>query len=829
MTLFVRLIGVAALALTICCAQTTPLITAISSPRQIVPIGGALTLSVAATGATAYQWKKDGASIAGATQPAFSIINGTSSLHDGCYWVEVTGGSASQSITLISEPIFVLCALSDAAVAVWGSNSDGQKNLPPSLGSVVAIAAGAAHALALRQDGTVIGWGLNSAGQASVPSGLRDVVAIAAGSYHSMALRQDGTVVAWGYNSGGQATVPTGLSRIVKIDAGGEHSVALRQDGTVVAWGGSLNSFGQASVPSGLSGVVGISAGNWHTLAIKSDGRVVAWGSNSDGRSSAPPELFDVASVSAGGGHSVASRRDGSVVAWGWDGSGQARVPTPLAGVIAVSAGFAHTLALRADGSLVAWGSNSDGQASAPSTIGKVAAISASSGYFSMALYDGSGDRQPEIVASPESTSFFAGSPWSLTVSATPVFPELRYQWRKDGVPIQGATKAYLAFSQSTVADSGIYDVTVSNYRGSASSSPARVSFTPPPPPSPASVLVQPSAGSVIEGADWTLRISVGGYPIPVIQWFKNGTPIPGETGTSLSLNKATPDKAGDYTASVTNMIGSTRYSITSSIAKIVVVPSSRLSNLSVRCVMGEDQTLIVGAVMSGGPKSLLIRAGGPSLIPFGLEGMLDPRLELFTGGSLPVSSNDDWNASIAPLFQAVGAFGFISGSKDAAMNPTIGGAFTVHTKGRGGGAVLVEAYDLGAETSPRLINLSARNWVGTGADVLIAGFVVSGAGSKQLLIRAVGPTLASLGVDGALSDPQLEVFDSGGHSIGTNDNWSSSLSTTFAKAGAFPLVTGSRDAATLITLTAGASYTVKVSGVNNTTGEALIEIYEVF
>ena len=142
---------------------------------------------------------------------------------------------------------------------------------------------------------------------------------------------------------------------------------------------------------------------------------------------------------------------------------------------------------------------------------------------------------------------------------------------------------------------------------------------------------------------------------------------------------------------------------------------------------------------------------------------------------------------------------------------------------------MLVEAYDLGSTTSPRLVNLSARHWVGTGADVLIAGFVVAGSGTKQVLIRAVGPTLTNFGVAGALADPQLEVLDGSGRTLGSNDNWSPSLSATFSQVGAFPLATGGRDAATLITLPAGAGYTVKVSGVNNTTGEALIEVYEVF
>jgi hypothetical protein len=147
-----------------------------------------------------------------------------------------------------------------------------------------------------------------------------------------------------------------------------------------------------------------------------------------------------------------------------------------------------------------------------------------------------------------------------------------------------------------------------------------------------------------------------------------------------------------------------------------------------------------------------------------------------------------------------------------------------------------VEAYDASGGVAPRLVNLSARNFVGTNADILIAGFAVAGSGSKQVLIRAIGPALSAFEVTGALADPRLEVFDGTGRSLAVNDNWETAVgnnnlatNTTFSAVGAFPLKSGSRDAALLITLDAGASYTVQVAGVNNTTGEALIEVYEVF
>lgn len=124
---------------------------------------------------------------------------------------------------------------------------------------------------------------------------------------------------------------------------------------------------------------------------------------------------------------------------------------------------------------------------------------------------------------------------------------------------------------------------------------------------------------------------------------------------------------------------------------------------------------------------------------------------------------------------------------------------------------------------------MSARNQVGTGSDILIAGVALSGIGSKQVLIRAVGPTLAAFGVAGALVDPRLQVLNASGATVATNDNWDASLAPYFSQVGAFALADGSKDAALLVTLEAGATYTVQVAGADGGKGEALVEIYEVF
>ena len=109
----------------------------------------------------------------------------------------------------------------------------------------------------------------------------------------------------------------------------------------------------------------------------------------------------------------------------------------------------------------------------------------------------------------------------------------------------------------------------------------------------------------------------------------------------------------------------------------------------------------------------------------------------------------------------------------------------------------------------------------------MIAGFSINGTGIKRLLIRAIGPKLTELGVSGALSDPKLEVYNSSGTVIASNDDWPGTLAATFSQVAAFSLNSGSKDAALVVTLPAGASYTATVSGVNGATGDALVEIYD--
>ena len=134
----------------------------------------------------------------------------------------------------------------------------------------------------------------------------------------------------------------------------------------------------------------------------------------------------------------------------------------------------------------------------------------------------------------------------------------------------------------------------------------------------------------------------------------------------------------------------------------------------------------------------------------------------------------------------------------------------------------MVEAYDLDQSASSQLGNLSTRGFVDTGNNVMIGGFILGPdeAQDANVLVRAIGPSLADFGVTGALADPVLELHDSNGAVVGSNDNWSDPDIPTDLQP------RNSLESAVLVTLPSG-GYTAIVSGKDGgLTGVALVEIY---
>lgn len=366
----------------------------------------------------------------------------------------------------------------------------------------------------------------------------------------------------------------------------------------------------------------------------------------------------------------------------------------------------------------------------------------------------------------------------------------------------------------------------------------------------PLAVITSPTIASGTAGQAFAYTATFSGAPT---SYSATGLPSGLSIDAASGVISGTPNSAGTYiiTLRATNGAGtsSTTFILTIVAAALGEVPT-RLTNLSVRIGAGTgDSTLIVGFVVGGsatsGTKPLLIRAVGPTLASYGVTGtLIDPNLELIAqGASTALASNDNWSgaAQITSVGNTLGAFPMMSAlSKDAALYLTpAGGVYTAKVTGVGGtsGIALAEIYDASstayAATTPRLINVSARAQVGTGDGVLIAGFVVDGAASRTVLIRAVGPTLGTYGVGGVLADPQLELTKTVNNAtvvVATNDNWAgdAQITSVGTAVGAFSLSSASsKDAAILVTLPPGV-YSAKASGVGNTTGVALIEVYEV-
>ncbi len=355
------------------------------------------------------------------------------------------------------------------------------------------------------------------------------------------------------------------------------------------------------------------------------------------------------------------------------------------------------------------------------------------------------------------------------------------------------------------------------------------------------SVTVSATATTVNPGGPAAFTASAAGTAPFAYQWSFNGAQIPGATFARFVVPAAQSSNAGSYTATVSNPGGS----VTSTAVSLAVQAlATRLVNVSSRAqVLTGTSPLTVGFVIGGTEsRTVLIRAAGPALTAFGISSPLPhPSLTLFSREGYQFGANTGWstatNASaVAAAATASGAFAFAAGSADSAILVTLApGAYTAQVVDSTGasGTVLLETYqaDSGFGTG-RLINLSTRANVGTGANALTTGFVVSGPTAKSFLVRAAGPALGAFGVSNLLAAPVLQLFGSASSLIASNTGWDRNgqgavVAAAAAATGAFAFPAGSADSALVIALPPGA-YTAQVSGANGTTGTALVEVYEI-
>ncbi len=249
------------------------------------------------------------------------------------------------------------------------------------------------------------------------------------------------------------------------------------------------------------------------------------------------------------------------------------------------------------------------------------------------------------------------------------------------------------------------------------------------------------------------------------------------------------------------------------------------LDNISSRAFVDTGENVMIGGFIVRGitPKTLVLRAIGPSLSAAGIsEALQDPILDIRDSTGALIATNDSWSQADAAALVALGLSP--TDDREAALVVTLpAGSYSavVHGKGSSRGIALFELYNL-EHALGSVANISTRSRVGTGEEVMIGGFIIGGTATK-VIVRAVGPSLADAGVADALLDPALDLYDSEGNIIASNDNWRSNQESAIIATSVPP--PDDREAAIVRTLGPG-SYSAIVRGQNNTTGVALFELY---
>lgn len=261
--------------------------------------------------------------------------------------------------------------------------------------------------------------------------------------------------------------------------------------------------------------------------------------------------------------------------------------------------------------------------------------------------------------------------------------------------------------------------------------------------------------------------------------------------------------------------------------------PAAQPLNLSTRMrVQTGDNVGIGGFIIAGaGSKRVVVRALGPSLQRFKIPDYLpDTVLELHGPGGFVTMINDNWQDDPVQAAQII-ATGLpptdnLESAIDATLDP---GAYTAIVRGKNNstGVALVEVYDVAQAVPSKLANISTRALVGTGSNLVIAGFVLGGnSGADRIVARGIGPSLMTLGVQNALPNPTLELRDANGTLLTANDDWQDNPAQAAELTAAALAPTHNLESAIATTLPPGA-YTALLAGVSNGIGVGLVEVYD--
>lgn len=241
---------------------------------------------------------------------------------------------------------------------------------------------------------------------------------------------------------------------------------------------------------------------------------------------------------------------------------------------------------------------------------------------------------------------------------------------------------------------------------------------------------------------------------------------------------------------------------------------------------------MIGGFIITGDDaKRVMIRGLGPSLANFGVPNVVnDPLLRLFGPNGSVIAINDNWQDTQQPEVDATGIPP--TDLRESAIVATLVPATytaSLAEMTNASGVGLVELYDLNSGATAKLANISTRGSVQTADNVMIGGFSLGGSSTNptKLVVRAIGPSLTQFGINNALSNPTLELFDNNGQRVAFNDNWMDD-SNQASELQALKIAPSHGAESAVVTTLAPGLYTAVVAGQGGGTGIGLIEVYAI-
>jgi Domain of unknown function (DUF4394) len=315
--------------------------------------------------------------------------------------------------------------------------------------------------------------------------------------------------------------------------------------------------------------------------------------------------------------------------------------------------------------------------------------------------------------------------------------------------------------------------------------------------------------------------------PTPIATATATSTPTVAPTATATATPESSPAATATATATAENSPTATA---TATATVTATASPAQVLNLSTRLrVETGDNSMIGGFIISGNmPKKVILRGVGPSLAAFGITDVLaDPFLELRNSGGGLLQSNNNWKDTQRAEIEASGLAP--RDDRESAIIITLApGSYTAVLTGSGGtaGVGLVEVYDANTEGDSQLGNVSTRGFVQSGNNVLIAGFILGSSSSNdRAVIRGLGPSLSQFGLKEVLADPTLELHDSNGAILLTNDDWESDA-VSAANLTRFNLAPSNSKEPGIFTSLPPGTFTAILAGKNGGTGIGVVEVY---